>query len=215
MATVLVAGDILRVVVSCYYGTQKQAGQFRLHYRVESSGGFDVENLPGFIRSHLRTPMRAWLSSNCAFEGVSVKRLDPIVTPVFYSVVPVNGTGGTAGTLPSQASGLVRFRCSGNNLVVPSVAPGVGRSYVPFVNPNNFDSDLNALTPNGKAKLNAIAVKLGNFMVLGGGLILQLGLYRPATKVFREATQTQVSELVATQRRRSAFNQLNKSFGGG
>ncbi len=214
MATPFAPNDIVKVTVGCYFGVAKQLGESVLYYRCTAETGTFIEDLPDFFNGRFRTPYRSWLPATCLYAGVSVQRVFPRPrTGTFYRIQNGAGTGGGAGCMPSQCSGLIRSRTAGYPAIGPAPAlPGTsGRSYVPFVATTWFDSANNVLTAVGVSKLDAISTRMGPTVSQIGAV---LGVYQPTTFIFRDATTIESSELVATQRRRGAFGQLNKTFGG-
>jgi len=212
MATPLANNDKLLVVYGSNYGEPSQLGEFRVYYNVVNAAGRSVESLADLLGAMMRTQMIQWLGAGCTYGGCSVQRLfpPPRTTPV-YSIWNTASLNSSA-TLPSQVSGVIRYRTSGLPGIPP--APGThGRSYIPFPADRFFDHTKNKLNAAGTSVLQGIADKVGPlFTVPGSTVRLQL-LVRQPEDVFQEVSSVEVLEFVGTQRRRGAFGQRNRPFG--
>lgn len=221
MAVIPVIGDILKVVIACRHGVAQQIGESRLFLRVYQNppAALSLEEAGEAIAGHFQAPYISWLASNCKYNGVSIQRVSPGVrTATYYALRDIAGIASSSGTMATQASGLVRFPTGEGEAVPPSLPlpPTKGRAYVPFVPKTFFDGAENSLSNNGKAALDTIAQKMGPRVFLSpGGFAWDLIVYQEASRIVRFATSTAASWYTATQRRRGAFGQLNKPFGGG
>jgi len=214
MATPLVMGDALKMVVGCYFGTAKQLGESVVFYNVNASG-MDMEDFALAMRNRLTPVFRAWMHPSCVFGGVSVQRVTPNRTTPFYSLSNLAGMmASSAGPMPSQCSAVIRFRTAGFPLADPPKKAPTGRAYVPFPAALYFDYDDNVLTTAGFAALDAISQKIGPVVNLASGQSFQQMVLSKANTAFVNVTAHEPLLQVGTQRRRGSFGQLNRAFGG-
>jgi len=218
----IVIGDVFRTVVACYNQEAKQQGLFRVYHRAIAIGGAEIEDIPLAFKNKLKTVMRSWLPQNCRFAGCSTQKVYPLPrSGTFYSLDGGVGTSSSLGPLPTQASGLIRYRTAGITYANPAPPPSTlsspgthGRSYIPFPGVAWFDAPTNELLDTAVTKLQSIADRLGPIASIATtGLQLQQVIAQ-GPNLFQDVVSNEVSYQVATQRRRGSFGQLNKAFGG-
>jgi len=229
MATPLAVGDVVNVVFATRLNLTAQLGMWRSFYRVTAAGTATYEDLAQDIYNFMRDSIAGWLPAGIGFTGVGVTRQKKNMAGVdigkagpfkFRSVT--NGTS-TGTVLPGQASAMLRWTCTALPLNAPPLGSAKGRSYIPWVSVANYNTGTTQLLGVGVAKLTTVGQRMGPVMAVAlKGATLQMVLRRtnapPAPDEPRpfagwaDVTKGEAQPLVATQRRRGEFGQVNAAF---
>lgn len=215
MATVLLNDDVIRETVVCYDTFSKQVGLSIVHHKISAVvGGITDQDVADARAQSHATPYKAWLSQRSAYRGVKIQLIKPTLRPYVFSN---NGAGaGYTGQnqTPTQVSGLIRFRTGAE---FTGIAPGLrkynprGRAYIPFPSNDWVNPEGGQTLPAGVALAAVGATFPLTTAIVGTGFsaTLTMGLLATPAKTFTAYTESSISALWATQRRRGDFGRLN------
>jgi len=229
MATPLAVGDVVQVVFATRLNLTAQLGMWRSFYRVTVAGTATYEDLGQEIYNFIKGAVAGWLPAGIGFTGVGVTRQKKNMAGVtigkagpfkFRSVTDGTSTGTV---LPGQASAMLRWTCTSLPLATPPLGSAKGRSYIPWISVANYNTGTTQLLGAGLAKLTTIGQRMGPVMAVATkGVTLQMVLRRtnppPAVGEPRpfagwaDVTKGEAQPLIATQRRRGEFGQVNAAF---
>jgi len=217
MAIIIFGEDILRVRVNCYVPSERQVGINDYVFQVNDldPGDQTLATVTKGFADFFEELYKAIIPPQASYMGVYVNRIDPNPTPSLSSTVGA-GVGEANGSLsPLQATGVIS-RYTDN----PGPS-GRGRIYTPFL-PTSFLTTNGELDLSGDAgiamgALQAAAFKdpdLGPITIPtdDGNITVFQGLWGgpdPLVPVFTLITRSKVQPLIATQKRRGDYGQMN------
>jgi len=206
----LMDSDRLQITYYCQWGDQ--LGLNVRHYEYEGGGVVNerILDAANSLFDDIAPLYTAYLPDTARFLGVSIKRLEPNPTTLYYSTkTPVVGDLVDDDVLPRQVCGIVTLQTG-----VPGPG-GRGRAYLPFpavtwdAQPYDGPTDafITAVAPLAAAfQLIAVTGVAGNFTL--EGLVKWDNAGTPA---YRLITSTITRRKWATQRRRGSYGSTNAS----
>jgi len=213
----LTNGDIVRLDLYCKCETQQSIT--RLKYRVLNTVGLGITDQDACdqLSAVAGALLKDWMSPNAAYLGCRFQ-IERLVKRPYVSSIVGAGSGAVVGlTLPSQASGLIKWKTALTGRTER------GRSYLPFLS-DVYLGGTNSVDAAGLVKLDnfaqfyAIAITLNDGMGNSNqfqGIIDSKGSpshVPPIPAHASDVTGYQVVKRFATQRRRSNINKSD-TFG--